>query len=122
MAKILIVEDEYSQRKALSDSLNRKKYTVIEACDGEQGLAVALQEHPDIILLDIRMPKMDGMAMMHALRKDVWGKKVPIIILTNYDTKDDQLAQIVIDEPSYYLLKADNSIKQILEKIHEILG
>lgn len=88
---------------------------------GVEGLKIALREHPDLILLDVRMPKMNGMTMMHMLRKDPWGKTAAIIILTNYDTNDAQLLQISIDLPSYYLLKANSSLEHIFEKIQEIL-
>ena len=67
---ILIVEDEVSQRKVLSAYLIKKGFAILEASDGEEGLRVALAEHPDVILLDVRMPKMDGMTMMHKLRED----------------------------------------------------
>lgn len=121
MAKILIVEDEISQRKALADSLTRNGFTILEARDGVEGLQVALREHPDLLLLDIRMPRMDGMTLMHKLREDAWGKKVSIMILTNYDINDVQLSQITIDLPTYYLLKANNTLEDIVEKIQEIL-
>jgi CheY-like chemotaxis protein len=121
MQKILIVEDEKTQRKVLHDNLAIKGYSILEAKDGADGLKTALREHPDIILLDVRMPKMDGITMMHKLREDVWGKKAAIIILTNYDTNDGQLLQITVDQPSYYLIKASSSLDQILEKIQEVL-
>ena len=121
MPKILIVEDEASQRRALRESLAQKGFSILEAMDGVKGLGVALREHPDIILLDIRMPMMDGMTMMHKLRKDAWGKKAAVIILTNYDTNDNKLFQITIDRPSYYLIKSNSPIEQILEKIQELL-
>jgi len=98
MTKILIVEDEESQRIALHDNLAQKGFSVLEAKDGIDGLAVALREHPDIVLLDVRMPRMDGMTMMHKLRVDNWGKTATIIILTNYDASDAQLLQITTDE------------------------
>jgi CheY-like chemotaxis protein len=122
MARILIIEDEESQRKILHDSLVQKGFTILEAKDGIEGMKVALSEYPDLIILDVRMPKMDGMAMMHQLREDSWGKEVPIIILTNYDISDAQLMQVITDKPSYYLLKADSPLEKILEKIEELLG
>ena len=81
--KILIVEDEKVIREALKTRLLEEKFQILEAKDGERGLAVALQEKPDLILLDIIMPVMDGMTMLKYLRKDAWGKKAKVIILTN---------------------------------------
>lgn len=121
MSKILIIEDEESQRTALCDNLTRKGFSILEAGDGVEGLRLALSEHPDIILLDVRMPKMDGMTMMHKLREDAWGKKAPIIILTNYDTSGTQIAQITTDQPAYYLTKANSTLEDILEKIQVVL-
>lgn len=121
MTRILIIEDEESQRKALRNELVQKGYSILEAIDGSEGLEIALREHPDLILLDIRMPKMDGMAMMHKLREDKWGKSAAIIILTNYDTNDVQLLQMIADQPSYYLIKANSPLEHILKKIQEVL-
>ena len=121
MEKILIVEDEKSQRKALRASLEQKGFSILEATNGGEGLGRALSEHPDIILLDVRMPKMDGITMMRKLREDPWGKNASIIILTNYDTNDSQLFQITTDSPSYYLVKSNTSIDRVLEKVKEIL-
>jgi CheY-like chemotaxis protein len=121
MPKILIVEDDLSQREILNNSLTRKGFTVIEAVNGADGLKTALKQHPDVILSDVRMPVMDGMTMIHKLRKDSWGQKASIIILTNYDTNDEQLLQITIDLPAFYLLKTNNPLEKILDKIQEVL-
>lgn len=118
---ILIVEDEESQRKILSDYLSKKGFETLEAGDGVEGLNLALTKHPDLILLDVRMPKMDGMTMMHKLREDSWGKKASIVILTNYDTNDTHLFQIILDEPAFYLVKSNSSLDAIFEKLNEVL-
>jgi two-component system response regulator YesN len=120
--KILIVEDEDSQRLALQENLTFNKYQVLLARDGVEGLTVALRDRPDLIITDVRMPAMDGMAMMHKLREDgPWGQNVPIIILTNYDSDDSQLQQINIDHPTYYLLKVKTTVDKIIEKVQEVL-
>ena len=118
---VLVVEDEPLMLKALCAKLKLEGFPVLEAKDGEEGLNSALVNHPDIILLDLHMPKMDGMTMMHKLRTDGWGKNVPIIILTNYDTKDQNLLEVITDQPSYYLMKADTPIEDVLVKIREVL-
>ena len=119
---ILIVEDEESQRKILSDYLNKRGFDTIEARDGVEGLEVAISKHPDLILLDVRMPRMDGMTMMHRLREDSWGKKASIVILTNYDTSDTHLFQIILDEPAFYLVKSNSSLDAIYEKLQELIA
>lgn len=121
MQKVLIVEDEEQQRLALQAAIDQRGYTSLVARDGVEGLAMALREHPDVVLTDIRMPAMDGLAMMHKLRGDKWGNKVPIVILTNYDNTDAQLNQINIDAPAYYLVKVNNTVEQIMDKIQGIL-
>lgn len=121
MSSILIVDDEETQRKALHDYLIKREFTVLEAKNGVQGLEIALNQHPDVILLDVRMPVMDGMAMMLKLRQDKWGEKASVIILSNYDTDNTQIMQITEGLPSYYLLKANSPLDLILEKIQETL-
>ncbi len=124
MKKVLIVEvvdDEAPERSALRDKLTQSGFSILEAKDGEEGLKIALREHPDVILLDIVMPKMDGMVVLHKLRQDEWGKKASVIILTNYDANDPILFNVVRDQPSYYFLKANTPLENLLEKIQELL-
>jgi two-component system response regulator MprA len=119
---ILITEDEPAMMKALIDTLVRAGLTVLQAKDGEEGLAMAQKEHPDAILLDVLMPKMDGIAMMERLRADQWGKTVPIIILTNLDTSSNMISTILKDQPAYYLLKANTKLEDLVEKVKDVLG
>lgn len=70
---ILIVEDDVPELNALRDKFTHEGFSILEAKNGEEGLATALREHPDLILLDIIMPVMDGMTMLVNLRKDPWG-------------------------------------------------
>ncbi|MBT6034062.1 MAG: response regulator, partial [Candidatus Jacksonbacteria bacterium] len=81
--KILIVEDDQSLYKALTERFEREGYSVLGAKNGEEGLSIALEEKPVLILLDIIMPKKDGISMLADLRKDEWGKNVPVIMLSN---------------------------------------
>ncbi|MES2023851.1 MAG: response regulator [Patescibacteria group bacterium] len=121
---ILIVEDDHILLEALRDNLLHEGFIALEAMDGEQGLAMAIEKKPDLILLDILMPKMDGMEMMHKLRaSNDYGKKVPIILLTNLTPDEEKIMkQITTDEPAYYLVKSQWSLKDILEKIKERLA
>jgi len=82
--KLLIVEDEAFMQNALAAKFSKEKnLDVIRASDGEEGLKTALKEKPDLIMLDVVMPKMDGMSMMKKLREDSWGKDAEVIFLTN---------------------------------------
>ena len=121
--KILIVEDEASQRKALADKFAREGFRVVEAKDGKEGLYAALKELPDVILLDIIMPKMDGMTMLKKLREEnAWGKKVPVILLTNQNADDRVNNEILENEPSYYLVKANWTLNDVVGKAKECLS
>lgn len=121
--KVLIVEDEEDLREALADQLSREGFDVREAHNGEKGLYYALKERPDLILLDIVMPKMDGMTMMRKLREEnTWGKEVPIILLTNLSADDRIMRGITKHEPAYYLVKSDWKIEDVVEKVKEKLG
>ncbi|OGH69013.1 MAG: hypothetical protein A3D53_03865 [Candidatus Magasanikbacteria bacterium RIFCSPHIGHO2_02_FULL_45_10] len=122
LKKILVVEDEPDMRQALVESLRYEGFDVLQAANGVEGLEEALARRPDLIILDILMPKMDGMEMMKKLRQsDSWGRKVPIILLTNLSADDKIMQGIVEDEPSYYLIKSDWKIPDVIEKVREIL-
>ena len=84
-------------------------------------LAHALKDRPDLILLDLIMPKMDGMTVMNKLRQDEWGKTVPIIILTNLNMDDKIMRGVSKDEPAYYLMKAEVKLEDIVAKVREVL-
>ncbi len=125
--KILVieeVEDDNSLRNVLHDKFKLEGFGVLEAKDGEEGLATALREHPDIILLDIVLPKMDGLTMMKRLREaNEWGKNVPIILLTNLNADDDKINQAITDNsPAYYLVKSNYTIEDLVAKIRERLS
>jgi len=120
--RILIVEDEESMLNAISDYLTSQEFVTLLARDGEEGLGIALKEHPDLILLDILMPKMDGMIMLQKLRDDEWGKKAPVIILTNVSPSANSVIDSVLrNEPAYYLVKSDVKLEGIVDKVKEVL-
>ena len=120
---ILITEDEKSLRSALHSKLINEGFNVLEAKDGEEGLSVSLKEHPNLILLDLLMPKMGGMDMLKKLREDVWGKTVPVIILTNLTSADEERNKDITElEPTYYFIKTEKSMDEIVDKIKERLG
>ncbi len=122
MKKILIVEDELPYAKLLNAQLTQKGYKVIEAPDGAKGLEKAKIEHPDLILLDIRMPVMDGMAMLDLLRKDKSIRKTKVIMLTNLEPDDKMLTEVLEGLPTYYFIKSDIEFNDLLKKIKELLA
>lgn len=119
--KILIVEDETSLRNALRDKLILEGFVVLEAKNGEEGLDVALRNHPDLILLDIIMPKMDGLTMLKKLREDVWGKNTKVILLTNL-SDNEKVSEALLRGSYDYLVKSDWKIGDVVAKIRARLS
>lgn len=119
--KILIVEDEISPLKALVAKFSREGFNVLQAEDGETGLRLALQEHPDLILLDIILPKMDGLTMLKKLREDERGTKVPVILLTNL-SDSQKVAEAVEHHACDYLVKSDWPLEAVVQKVKEKLA
>jgi CheY-like chemotaxis protein len=117
--KILVVEDEPSYQRILKEKLGSEGYEVISAMNGEDGLAQAFKYHPELILLDIRMPKMDGLEMIKMLRYDVWGKTAKVIMLTNI-SEVEKVQQAIESEVFIYLVKADTKLEYIVDRIKEM--
>ena len=118
---ILIVEDEELMINPLSDKFVNQGYEVIRAADGEEGLAKALEHRPDIVILDILMPKMDGMTAMKKIREDdKWGKDAPIVMLTNLSDPDN-----VSEAAKYnvfdFLVKTDWKLDEIVDFVKQKL-
>lgn len=121
--KIVIIEDDTNMRGALVHRFTAEHLIVFSAPDGISGLALALLEKPDIILLDIRMPGIDGMEVMKKLREsNEWGRQVPIILLTSLEVDERIMKGIVADGPAYYVIKDDFSLSDVVEKVNEQLS
>ena len=118
---ILVVEDEEPMQFVLRDVLKVEGYAVLEAKNGIEGLGLALKERPDLILLDILMPKMDGLEVLKKLREDEWGKKVPVIVLTNLSDNEDILKAMEEDVFEYFV-KTDIKINEVIARIREKIG
>jgi DNA-binding response OmpR family regulator len=122
MKKILIVEDDAILTSILTDHLTKEGFEVMKAKNGEEALASAFLNKPDLILLDILLPKVDGFAMLKELRKDKWGEHVPVIILTNLNSLADiSKASEYMDGFQGYLIKSDWKIEDVIAKVRETL-
>jgi CheY-like chemotaxis protein len=121
---IEIIEDDTFLRNVINEKLKLEGFDVLEARDGEEGLETALSKHPDLIILDIVMPKMDGLVVMEKLRQEgVWGKNIPIILFTNLNADDEKINKAIEQhQPTYYLVKSNNTINDLIEKIKECLS
>lgn len=95
---VLLVEDEDRMREIISDYLKSYNFSVLEASDGQQALAIFGQENIDLIVLDIMMPKLDGWSVCRKIRKD---SDVPIIILTARSDEDDELMGLELGADEY---------------------
>jgi DNA-binding response OmpR family regulator len=118
--KILIVEDDTDLREALKTALGYENFTVLTAENGEVGLMLALKEHPDLLLLDIVMPKMDGLTVLKKLREDEWGKKVPVIVMTVLDDLE-KIAEVVISGGDEYIIKTEITLGAVVAKVKQRL-
>lgn len=121
MQKILIVEDDQTYQKVLKDFLSVNGYRVLQAYDGKEGLRLANSEKPELILLDVLMPIMDGLAMLTELRKSAYGKTANVIFLTNYDADDIILKSVTDNKPLFYFVKSNIDLKSLLEKITDLV-
>lgn len=120
--KILIVDDDLAFCEMVTEILASEGAQVTVEHDGQSGLEKALEIHPDLILFDMMMPRMTGIAALEELRKDPWGKNVPAILLTNVNQPEAMAASIEKGPPTEYLLKVDWTLDQIADKIKKILA
>ena len=120
MKKILIAEDDRVLLNLMRDELTAEGFEVLGASNGKEGLDLALKIHPDLLLIDVMMPIMNGIEMTTKLREDAWGKKAEIIILTNLNN-DKTIADFLEKGAYNYLLKSDWSIEDVVKRVKEKL-
>lgn len=118
--KVLIVEDEEPIRSVLADALRNEGLQVGEAKDGQEGLLEAGQMKPDLILLDVLMPRMDGRTMLAELRKEEELKDIPVMFLTNL-SEMQTISEVVGEKVPEYIIKSDWSIEEVVAKINSYL-
>ncbi len=121
MKKILFIEDESTLQKAFGDILTQGGYKVISALDGETGLRLAKSEKPDLILLDLVLPKIHGFEVLKKLKQDPETEEIPVIILTNLERMEDVEKAIELGAKTY-LVKTRYKIEEIMEKVKKILS
>lgn len=123
--KILIIDDDSTIIYIYSTVLKTANFLIATASNGKEGLEKALSEKPDLILLDISMPLMDGLEMLEKLRQENdYGKKVPVILLTNLSAggKDDIIEKVAKTRPMFYIVKSDFTPDKVVEKVKECLN
>jgi len=120
-AKVLIVEDDRFLRELMVRKLKMENFEVIEAEDGEQGLKKMKEEKPDLVLLDLILPEMDGFEVLEQKRKDDEIKNIPVIILSNLGQKEEIDRGLQLGAKDY-LVKAQFSPSEIIEKVKIFLS
>ncbi len=120
MKNILIIEDELTLLQVLAKKFKHEGFRVFQSVDGLSGYKSAIKNHPDLILLDVIMPVMDGMTMLEKLRRDKWGKNAKVIILTNLSDAG-KLSKSTLEGVRDYLIKSDWKLDDIVKKVNEEL-
>lgn len=121
MKKIVIIEDDPAISSMYCFKLENCGFKVRVAFDGKQGLEVIEQFEPDLILLDLKMPKMCGDEMLEQLRQHEWGANIRVIVLTNI-SKSEAPSSLRFLHVERYIVKAHHTPKQVLEVVQEVLG
>lgn len=121
MKTILFIEDESTLQKTFGEVLEQEGYEMISALDGESGLRMAKAKKPDLILLDLILPKIHGFEVLKKIKEDKEIRDIPIIILTNLEGMKDVDRAIEMGATTY-LVKAQYSLEEVLKKIKQTLG
>lgn len=121
MAKILLVEDDKSLREIYGVRLMAEGYEIVSAGDGEEALAMAIKERPDLIVSDVMMPKISGFDMLDILRSTSETKNVKVIMMTALSS-DDQRARGEALGADRYLVKSQVGIEDVVRTVHDVLG
>ncbi len=121
MAKILLVEDDKSLREIYGVRLMAEGYQIVSAGDGEEALAMAIKERPDLIVSDVMMPKISGFDMLDILRSTTETKDVKVIMMTALSS-EDQRARGEALGADRYLVKSQVGIEDVVRTVHDVLG
>lgn len=121
MSKIMVVEDDASLREIYSIRITAEGYNVVSAGDGEEALAVAVREKPDLILSDVMMPKISGFDMLDILRATPETASIKVVMMTALSS-DDQRERGERLGADRYLVKSQVGIEDVINTIHEVLG
>ncbi len=119
--RILLVEDDRFLRRACESSLRQRGFTVISAVDGEEGLRRAQRDLPDLVLLDLLMPRLPGVDVLRALKADPATRHIPVLVLSN-SSRDQDVAEVMALGALDYWVKASLSLKELGERVARLLA
>ncbi|KKR47113.1 MAG: Response regulator receiver protein [Parcubacteria group bacterium GW2011_GWA2_40_8] len=121
MKKILFVEDEQALQRTISEALHREGFEVLNAIDGDSGARLAKTEKPDMILLDLILPRRSGFDVLKELKETEETKDIPVIVLTNLESPADVDRAIELGATTY-LVKANYDLSDIVKKVKMAIG
>ncbi len=121
MKKVLFIEDEATLQKTISDILEKDGHKVISALNGKIGLELAKKEKPDLIILDLILPKVNGFDVLKELKNGELTKDIPVVILTNLESASDVERAIEIGAKTY-LVKANYNLQEVIDKLRKIIS
>jgi len=119
--KVLVVDDDDNLRNILVDALSNAGFEPEGASNGEEGLKKAIESHPDVMMLDVMMPKMDGWQVLDKLRADAWGKTAKVIMLTSLGQMEN-VAQAMDKKVMTYIVKSDLDLNNIASTINTVIN
>ena len=120
MKRILFIEDEAALQKTFGDILKSEGFEVISALDGETGLTLAKKENPDLVLLDLILPKIHGLDVLKEMKQNENTKNIPVIVLTNIESIEEIDKALELGATTY-LVKSDYSLEDVIAKIKKAL-
>lgn len=118
---MVIIEDDEFILKALEIKLKEKDVDILVALDGRSGLKMVRDEKPDLVLLDLILPKMHGFEVLEILKNDKAVKDIPVIILTNLGQEEEEKKGRELGALDYFI-KANTSLEKIVERVEEVLA
>lgn len=120
MKRILFIEDEAALQKTFGDILKSEGFEVISALDGETGLNLVKKEKPDLVLLDLILPKIHGLDLLKEMKQNENTKNIPVIVLTNVESIEEIDKALELGATTY-LVKSDYSLEDVIAKVKKAL-
>lgn len=121
MKKILVIDDDQFFSKTLQAALSPEKYILVSAEDGEAGLEKVKTEKPDLVILDLMMPKLDGTAFLKKMQESTDLPKVPVLVSSNLSSVK-KISDVMSMGAVGYVIKSDESLQSIVQDIERVLG
>lgn len=118
--KVLIVEDDPHISKVYVIKLGQEGFDTFQALDGEEGFAKIMELHPDLVMLDLMLPKKDGFWVMEEMSKHAEVANIPVVVLSNLGQQQDKDRAYSLGAKDY-MVKADNPIKDVIDRVKKLL-